>query len=164
MLPIIASIVSGLIANGLPKVADAVVEKGVDYVQEKMGVTLKPEGEAKPEDYAAYKEAAAKHEEFMFAEENKDRANARDMQNRAMASDDPVVRRFIYQFAWFWSGTSLIYFFAVTFAPMPPGSRDFANIILGFLLGTAVAGILQFFYGSSKSSMDKTAAMMKDAK
>jgi len=45
MTPIIMSIVSGLIDKGLPKVADAVMEKGVDYVQDKLGVTLKPEGE-----------------------------------------------------------------------------------------------------------------------
>jgi len=44
---------------------------------------------------------------------------------------------------------------------MPVGARDFANIILGFLLGTAVATIISFFYGSSKSSKDKTEAMMK---
>ena len=50
MAPIIASIVSGLISNGLPKIADAVIEKGVDYVEQKLGVTLKPEDEMKPED------------------------------------------------------------------------------------------------------------------
>jgi hypothetical protein len=75
--------------------------------------------------------------------------------NSRMAKD------FIYLFAWFWSITSVLYFFCVTFIPMPVGARDFANIILGFLLGTAVATIISFFYGSSKSSKDKTEAMMK---
>jgi hypothetical protein len=64
MLPIIASIVSGLIANGLPKIADAVVEKGVDYVQQKLGVELKPESQATKEDYARLAFEADKHEEF----------------------------------------------------------------------------------------------------
>ena len=73
----------------------------------------------------------------------------------------PIAKNFIYLFAWFWSITSVIYFFSVTFIPMPVGARDFANIILGFLLGTAVATIISFFYGSSKSSIDKTDAMMK---
>jgi ABC-type nitrate/sulfonate/bicarbonate transport system permease component len=45
---------------------------------------------------------------------------------------------------------------------MPVGARDFANIILGFLLGTAVATIISFFYGSSKSSKDKTEMMKAD--
>ena len=55
MLPVIASIVSGLISNGLPKVADAVMEKGVDYVQQKLGVELKPEGQMNQEDVAKLK-------------------------------------------------------------------------------------------------------------
>ncbi len=37
----------------------------------------------------------------------------------------------------------------VTFYPMPPAGKDFALTILGFLLGTAVATILGFFYGSA---------------
>lgn len=63
-MPIVASIVSGLIANNLPKLADAVVEKGIDYVQEKLGVELQPEGKATEEDYAKLKELADKHDEF----------------------------------------------------------------------------------------------------
>ena len=65
MLPMIASIVSGLISNGLPKVADAVIEKGVDYVQDKLGVELKPEGEATPEYNAKLQEEANRHAEFL---------------------------------------------------------------------------------------------------
>ena len=76
--------------------------------------------------------------------------------------NDKTAKHFIYYFAWFWSTTSVIYFFCVTFVPLPEGGRDFANIILGFLLGTAVATIISFFYGSSKSSKDKTDAMMKN--
>ena len=57
---------------------------------------------------------------------------------------------FIYHFAWFWSITAAVYFFAVTFMSLPDGGKDFANIILGFLLGTAVSTIISYFYGSSK--------------
>jgi ABC-type nitrate/sulfonate/bicarbonate transport system permease component len=42
---------------------------------------------------------------------------------------------------------------------MPKENTHFAEIILGFLLGTAVATIISFFYGSSKSSKDKTESM-----
>ena len=93
-----------------------------------------------------------------------DRANARVMQIAALQQDNPEAKNFIYRFAWFWSFTSVLYFFCVTFAPLPDGGRDFANIILGFLLGTAVANILSFFYGSSKSSQDKTSALAKGGK
>lgn len=75
--------------------------------------------------------------------------------------NDKTVKHFIYYYAWFWAIASVFYFFCVTFLQLPEGGRDFANIILGFLLGTAVATIISFFYGSSKSSKDKTEAMMK---
>ena len=83
-------------------------------------------------------------------------ADARDMQKVALGQDDLVAKRFIYQFAWFWSAASVAYFFGITFIDVSIGSRDFANIILGFLLGTAIASIFNFFYGSSKSSQDKS--------
>ena len=58
----------------------------------------------------------------------------------------------------------MTYFAAVTFVALPEGGQHFADIILGFLLGTAVATIISFFYGSSKSSKDKTEAIVKEMK
>ena len=92
-----------------------------------------------------------------------DRSNARQMQEAALTQDDKFSKHFIYWFAWFWSATSVAYFFAITFATVPASGKDFGNIILGFLLGTAVATIISFFYGSSKSSKDKTDAVIHKA-
>lgn len=99
-----------------------------------------------------------------FELEVADRNSARHMQETALNNSDSESKHFVYRFAWFWSTVSAIYFFCVTFIKMPDGSRDFANIILGFLLGTAIASIFNFFYGSSKSSSDKTQAMIKGIK
>jgi hypothetical protein len=99
-----------------------------------------------------------------FEAEVKDRDSARQMQIVALNQEDLFAKHFIYWYAWFWSIGSTMYFFMVTFVPMPEGGRDFANIILGFLLGTAVATIISFFYGSSKSSKDKTDAIVKEMK
>ena len=155
MLPIIASIVSGLIANNLPKVADAVIEKGVDYVQDKMGIQLKPEGEATKEDYAKLQEAAMKHEEFMVEADLKNMEGARNMQLKAMESDDPLVRRFVYYFVTFWSILSATYIGCITFAAIPEDNIRFADTILGFVLGTMVASMFQFLLGSSLGSRAK---------
>ena len=84
-----------------------------------------------------------------------------DVMQTPIDPNDKTAKHFIYYFAWFWAITSVFYFFCVTFITLPEGGRDFANIILGFLLGTAVATIISFFYGSSKSSKDKTDAMIK---
>lgn len=155
MLPILASIVSGLIANGMPKVADAVIEKGVDYVQDKMGITLKPEGEATKEDYAKWNEAAAKHDEFMAEIDLKNMQGARDMQLKAMESDDPLVRRFVYYFIGGWSVLSAAYIGFITFGSIPESNVRFADTILGFVLGTMVASMFQFLLGSSIGSRNK---------
>ena len=79
MLPFVASIVSNLISNGMHKVADAVIEKGVDAVQDKLGIELKPEGQATPEYNEKLKAEAMKHEEFMAELDEKSRQRATDM-------------------------------------------------------------------------------------
>lgn len=155
MLPMIASIVSGLISNGLPKVADAVMEKGVDYVQEKLGVELKPDGQMSHEDVSRLKEAAMKHEEFMAEIDLKNMEGARNMQLKAMDSDDPLVRRFVYFFIAFWSILSAVYIGCITFADIPDDNVRFADTILGFVLGTMVASMFQFLLGSSLGSRNK---------
>jgi hypothetical protein len=109
-------------------------------------------------------EAATKLAELdlkQFELENADRDSARHMQETALNQDDKFAKHFIYWFAWFWSVGSMAYFFAITFGQVPASGKDFGNIILGFLLGTAVATIISFFYGSSKSSKDKTDTMTK---
>lgn len=155
MLPMIASIVSGLIANNMHKVADAVIDKGVDYVQDKMGITLKPEGEATKEDYAKWNAEAAKHEEFMAEMDLKNMEGARNMQLAAMENDDPLVRRFVYFFIGFWSVLSATYIGCITFLDIPDENTRFADTILGFVLGTMVASMFQFLLGSSLGSRNK---------
>lgn len=155
MLPIVASIVSNLISQGLPKVADAVMEKGVEAVEEKLGVKLKPEGEVTDADNAALKEAAMKHEEFMAEIDLKNMEGARNMQLAAMQSDDPLVRRFVYYFIGFWSVLSAIYLGAITFGTIPEANVRFADTIVGFVLGTMVAAMFQFLLGSSLGSRKK---------
>jgi hypothetical protein len=155
MLPIVASIVSGLISNGLPKIADAVLEKGVDYVEQKLGVTLKPEEEMTPEHVAELRERAMEHEEFMVEQEVKDKANARDMAKHAMSSNDPFVRRFTYYFITAWSLFAMTYIPYITFGAIPPDNVRFADTILGFMLGTVMASMFSFLLGSSFGSRVK---------
>jgi hypothetical protein len=137
------------------KVADAVIDKGVDYVQDKMGIQLKPEGEATKEDYAKWSAEAAKHEEFMAEIDLKNMQGARDMQLKAMDSEDPLVRRFVYYFVSFWSVLSSAYIGFITFGEIPEDNVRFADTILGFVLGTMVASMFQFLLGSSLGSRNK---------
>jgi hypothetical protein len=137
--------------------------KAVSMLAEKFGVEDTVESVAKA--IAGDPQAAQKLAELdlrQFELENKDRDSARRMQETALNQEDKFAKHFIYWFAWFWSVGSMAYFFAITFGTVPASGKDFGNIILGFLLGTAVATIISFFYGSSKSSKDKSDTLSKE--
>ena len=157
MLPIVAGIIANLINNGMHKVADQVIEKGVDAVQQKLGMELKPEGEATPEYNAKLQEEANRHSEFMAALDEKSTQRATDMY-----MNDDSTKKFAQNYAWFLSICSFAYFAAVSFMPVDNHNRDFINIILGFLIGTAVNSLIRFFYGSSNKSQEDTDKKMKE--
>jgi uncharacterized membrane-anchored protein YhcB (DUF1043 family) len=149
MLPIVAGIVANLINNGMHKVADQVIEKGVDAVQQKLGMELKPEGEATPEYNAKLQEEANRHSEFMAELDEKSTQRATDMYMH-----DESTRSFSQKYAWFITIISFVYFFMVSFMPVENRNRDFINIILGFLIGTAVNSLIRFFFGSSNKNQE----------
>jgi len=157
MLPIVAGIVANLINNGMHKVADQVIEKGVDAVQQKLGIELKPEGEATPEYNAKLQEEANRHSEFMAELDEKSTQRATDMY-----MNDASTRDFSQKYAWFLTIASFAYFGAVSFLPVDNHNRDFINIILGFLIGTAVNSLIRFFYGSSNKSQEAVDQKQKE--
>lgn len=157
MLPIVAGIVSNLINNGMHKVADQVMEKGVEAVQQKLGIELKPEGEATPEYNAKLQEEANRHAEFMAELDEKSTQRATDMY-----MNDESTRKFSQAYAWFITAVSFLYFFLVSFMPIENRNRDFINIILGFLIGTAVNSLIRFFYGSSNKNQEETNKQQKE--
>lgn len=153
MLPIVAGIVSTLIQNNLPKVAQAVVDKGLDYVQEKTGMELKPD--MSQEDIKSLRERAMQHEEFMVEQANKNTADARAMQVAALMHGNDFSKSFIYLLAIFWSLVAASYIFLITMVTIPEANVRFADTVLGFILATVVATILNFFFGSSAGSKAK---------
>ena len=74
---------------------------------------------------------------------------------KAMESDDPLVRRFVYYFITFWSVLAACYIGFITFGDIPEKNIRFADTILGFVLGTMVASMFQFLLGSSIGSRKK---------
>ena len=157
MLPIVTGIIANLINNGMHKVADQVIEKGVDVVQQKLGIELKPEGEATPEYNAKLQEEANRHAEFMAELDEKSTQRATDMYMK-----DEGTRKFSQYYAWFITVVSFLYFFMVSFMPIENRNRDFINIILGFLIGTAINSLIRFFYGSSNKSQEDVDKKQKE--
>ena len=157
ILPILAPILATLASNGLGMVADAVTKKGKEFVEEKLGIELTPD--PSPEAIENWKRAAQEHERELLAMAYGDTANARQMQVAALQQDDLFSKRFIYIFATFWSIFAAGYIAFITFGTIPEDNQRFADTILGFLLGTVVATILQFFFGSSMGSKKKDKEM-----
>ena len=153
ILPILAPILATLAANGLGMVADAVTKKGKEYVEEKLGIELTPD--PSPEAVANWKKAVMENETEVLRMAYGDIANARNMQVEALRQEDLFSKRFIYIFATFWSIFAAGYIGFITFGHIPEDNQRFADTILGFLLGTVVATILQFFFGSSMGSKEK---------
>jgi hypothetical protein len=153
ILPLLAPLLATLASNGLGMVADAVTKKGKEFVEEKLGIDLTQD--PTPETVANWKIAAQQHERELLQMAYGDTANARNMQVEALRQDDLFSKRFIYIFATFWSIFAAGYIGFITFGTIPEDNQRFADTILGFLLGTVVATILQFFFGSSMGSKEK---------
>jgi hypothetical protein len=73
--------------------------------------------------------------------------NARAMQVAALNQDDLFSKRFLYYLSTFWSLVAASYFFLSTFSEVV--NDKIADIILGFLLGSVVGVMMNFFYGDS---------------
>lgn len=66
---------------------------------------------------------------------------------------------FLNFFSVLWSLIAGVYIFAVTFIPIAEPSIRFADSIVSFLMGTIVAGIVGYHFGSSASSRAKDTAI-----
>lgn len=107
---------------------------------------------ATPEQMLLLKQADNDFKLAYLNAEVKDKGDARAMQNTALQQEDVFAKRFVYYFAIFWSTVASLYIGFITFGDIPQASVRFADTILGFLLGTIVTTIIQFFYGSSFGS------------
>lgn len=82
--------------------------------------------------------------------------NARAMQVAALGQEDVFSKRFVYYFAAAWSLFTMCYLVGVTFAPaLSESGKANSATVLGFLMGTVVASIFAWLFGSTKGSKEK---------
>ena len=88
-----------------------------------------------------------------------DASDARKMQIAALQQDDLFSKRFIYFFSATWSLFAMIYIVIVTMGNIPEKNVQIVYTVLGFLLGTAIASIFNFFLGTTVRNSKKDDTM-----
>lgn len=160
MAPLLAGILSSLISGGLPSVAKAVVEKGQEYVEEKLGVSLKPG--MTQEELQKISEAAMKHEEFLISEAYKDVADARDMNEHIQesSSSSTLAKNAAYILDFMIIGSAIVLAFVAFFVGVPDGNKELIYTLLGSLW-TYSGVVINFHRGTSSSSHKKDDFILK---
>jgi uncharacterized membrane protein YccC len=155
-----------LLGNIAPALATAVAGPAgglvLSAIAAKLGVTDTVESVAKAiagDPAAALKLAEIDLETLKLNQANT--ADARAMQVAALTQSDVFSKRFTMYLTMFWSIAAAVYVGFITFGYIPPQNTRFADTILGFILGTVVATMLNFWFGSSDGSKAKTEALMK---
>jgi len=173
------AILTPLLGNGLNLVANAVMAKGKDYVEKKLGVELKPDMSS--EDLAKVQIAQMEHEEELLRlriEEDKldlaelemrlkDTNDARVRETQIVTSDKaPLLNKLITPIlALGLLGITFTLFGIVLFqaSPIDPSRKDILIYILGVLSAVATQ-VVSYYFGSSQSSKDKTDALKEAMK
>ena len=175
----IQAILTPLLGNGLNLVANAVMAKGKDYVEKKLGVELKPDMSS--EDLAKIQIAQMEHEEELLKlrlEEDKldlaelelrlkDTDSARDREVQVSTSDKaPLLNKIVTPvLALSILLLTFVLFGVVMFddTPVEASRKDILIYILGVLSAIA-SQIVSYYFGSSQSSKDKTDALKEAMK
>ena len=173
----LGAILTPLLGNGLNLVANAVMAKGKDYVEKKLGVELKPDMSS--EDLAKIQIAQMEHEEELMRlriEEDKldlaelelrlkDTDSARDREVQIATSDKaPLLNKIVTPvLALSILLLTFILFGVVMFdnTPVESSRKDILIYILGVLSAISTQ-IVSYYFGSSQGSKDK-ADQLKEA-
>lgn len=173
MMPLIQT----LLQNGLGLVANAVMAKGKEWVEDKTGVKLAPD--MPPEQIAQLKIAEMQHEEELMRlrlEENKldleelgmrlkDTDSARGRETAiATSKDAPLLNKVITPILALGILLITLTLFSVVMfqeAPVDSSRKDILIYILGVLSAISTQ-IVSYYFGSSQGSKDKS-DQLKDA-
>ena len=175
----IQAILTPLLGNGLNLVANAVMAKGKDYVEKKLGVELKPDMSS--EDLAKIQIAQMEHEEELLKlrlEEDKldlaelelrlkDTDSAREREVQIANSDKaPLINKIVTPIlALSILLLTFVLFGVVMFdgSPVEESRKDILIYVLGVLSAIA-SQIVSYYFGSSAGSKDKTDALKEAIK
>jgi hypothetical protein len=170
--PLIAS----LLGKGFGLVANAVMAKGKEWVENKLGVELKPDMTS--EDYAKLQIATMQHEQELLKlklEENKldlqeldlrlkDTDSARKRETEIATSDKaPLLNKIVTPvLALGVTALTFVLFGFLLFddSPVEPSRKDVLVYVLGALTAISTQ-VISYYFGSSVGSKEKSAQLDK---
>jgi hypothetical protein len=163
-LDILGSLFRGALDKGTQEVADLIKDKtGIDVnnvadgkLDDAQWAKLKEfefEYQSRLLEYQQSMEASRLEEERLH---QADRADARSMQKEALKQDDVFSKRFIYYYSIGITILTFIFIFKAAFGEIPKENVRIVDTVLGFLLGVSLSAIIQYFYGSSAGSSQKS--------
>ena len=127
--------IGNVLSGGFLKEASGLIDKFVTTKEEKEQLKQ------------SFHKLVSDHEAKLKQLANEDRASARDMQKAALGQSDLFSKRFVYYLAALWSVAGISYVFLATFTHVI--NERIADTVLGFLMGTIVSTIINYFYGSA---------------
>lgn len=164
-----APIIAALAKAGLPLLVQAVLSKGQEVVEEKLGVDLGSLVESEA-GRIKLKELELSHEQFLSEQvikhiekdlerqalEDKDRADARDMNSRIQESVNAswLAKNAAYCLDFAIIGGVIILAIILFVAAIPDANRELAYTFFGSVLTLAIT-VVNFHRGSSRGSADK---------
>ena len=165
-----APLVAQLLASGLSLLGNAVLTKGKEVVEEKLGVKL-PDGDQAltSEQIVTLKQAEMQHEEWLInagirqrQQEIENTDGARDMNTCIQETSNAT--RFVKEAAYYLDflviGSTLFLAGVLLFQAIPTANKELIYTVLGALLAQC-ATILNFHRGSSAQSHGKDATIAK---
>lgn len=158
MAPFLLTLLGSLVSNNLPQVAQAVVDKGLGYVEDKLGIKIDPTGEGKltPDQILQIRLAATKHEEFKIQQEYANISDARKMNSDVQTSSvaSPLAKNAAYFIDFAIIAATLIISYCAFYVGIPEGNKEVVYTVLGSLY-TLTGTIINFHRGTSVSSQNK---------
>ena len=155
MLPALQGILSSLLVNNLGNVAQAVVDKGLKTVEDKLGVSLSPE--MTEEQILKVKQQAILHEQFLVSEQNKNTSDARAMYSTVQTSPSSswLAKNASYIMDFFVLSSTVVLALLAFIVGVPDTNKELVYMALGSLL-TLTGTVVNFHRGSSYGSVQKT--------
>ena len=147
-----------IIGGGLSSVLDStkgILDKFIADPGQKQAALLELEKETNRHQEALIESANKETESFL-----KDRQSARDMQIEALKQQDKFSRRYVYYLATFVICSASAFGVLLFFLNIPPENKRLVEMFADLYLFAGGMMVLSFFFGSSKSSKDKTEMFM----